>query len=164
MTNNLDENSYVAFLGLDDILNETYCSRVAVLIDSVARTDFMYGDFDSEYKGRLIKNISPESPALFGKYNYILSPAKLIFCGISKENKNEFIIESRDFSEKNKFIKVEHRFQIIKYIILMLCEEVNDVGPVNYQIPFNEKWIEIEHNKIYYYLRKMVFLVNILLN
>ena len=36
----------------------------------------------------------------------------------------------------------------------MLCEEVNDVGPVNYQIPFNEKWIEIEHNKIYYYLRK----------
>ena len=36
----------------------------------------------------------------------------------------------------------------------MIREEVNHVGPVTYQIPFDDKWDEFESEGFYYYFRK----------
>ena len=69
-------------------------------------------------------------------------------------DEKEFMEEVTNFLEKSKYIDYEERFKIIKNIILMLGEEVNYVDPVPYQIPINEKWDEIEHEKLYYYFRK----------
>ena len=69
-------------------------------------------------------------------------------------NEKEFMEEVTNFLEKSKYIDYEERFKIIKNIILMLGEEVNYIDPVPYQIPINEKWHEIEHEKLYYYFRK----------
>ena len=39
----------------------------------------------------------------------------------------------------------------------MLREEVNEVGPVLYSIPINDKWYEIEEEGLYYYFRKGLY-------
>jgi hypothetical protein len=69
-------------------------------------------------------------------------------------DENKFMNEIACFLEKTKFIDYEHRFRIIKYIILMLREEVNYLCSIPYQIPINDKWTEIKHEGLYYYLRK----------
>ena len=69
-------------------------------------------------------------------------------------NEKEFMKEVSFFLEKSKYIDYEDRFQIIKYIILMLREEINDIDSVPYQIPINDNWDEIEYDGLYYYFRK----------
>jgi hypothetical protein len=69
-------------------------------------------------------------------------------------NKNEFMDELDEILGNFIFIIEESRFQIIKDILLMIRGEVNHVGPVTYQIPFDDKWEEFEDQGLYYYFRK----------
>ena len=69
-------------------------------------------------------------------------------------NKNEFMDELDEILGNFIFIVEESRFQIIKDILLMIRGEVNHIGPVTYQIPFDDKWEEFEDQGLYCYFRK----------
>jgi len=114
----------------------------------------IYVDFDNVKSFKEIFEIVIHYPEeLFRLLQYTLDKLNIkIQSGEIDEKK--FMNEIDDFLEKTKFIGFESRFRIIKYIILMLREEVNEVGPVPYSIPINDKWTEIEHEELYYYFRK----------
>ena len=73
---------------------------------------------------------------------------------MGKINEKEFTILCEDFFEKIKVNLDDPQFRIIKHITNILRDKVNFVGPVEYLIPINDNWDEIEHDGLYYYFRK----------
>jgi hypothetical protein len=67
---NICKNSYIIFLGLDDILEEDYLKRVSSITRRRNDIDFLYGDFKSVLGNyyRIFK--SPQTPSLFKKNNF----------------------------------------------------------------------------------------------
>lgn len=111
-------------------------------------------DFDNVKSFKEIFEALIEKPnELFNLFQYIIDKLNIRIKS-GQLNEYDFVNETTDFLEKTKFIDFESRFQIIKNIIVMLREQVNDVGPVAYAIPINDKWEEIEHDGFYYYFRK----------
>jgi hypothetical protein len=73
---------------------------------------------------------------------------------IGKIDEKEFTNLCQNFFKKIKLSLDDPQFQIIKHIINILRDKVNFVGPVEYLIPINDKWDEIEYDGLYYYFRK----------
>ena len=62
---NIDPNSYIAFLGLDDVLCSRFCDKVVIIIS--ADVDFIYGDIYSRLGERYRKGVPATQPLLFNK-------------------------------------------------------------------------------------------------
>lgn len=62
---NIDNNSYISFLGLDDILCQNFCESVAKNMDK--NIDFIYGDIYSRLGNRYRRRYAERTPLLFQK-------------------------------------------------------------------------------------------------
>ena len=67
----LDEDTYVAFLGLDDELNRDFCNEVARIAIDGGKPDFIYGNSRCILNGRFKDQTSPSFPSLFAKDRYV---------------------------------------------------------------------------------------------
>lgn len=65
------DGAYISFLGLDDEIDQDFCVEVAQLANSSEQFDFIYGNGRSILNGRFKDRVSPSTPALFGKDNYV---------------------------------------------------------------------------------------------
>jgi hypothetical protein len=67
---NINKNSYVIFLGLDDILKEDYLRKACDVVENSNKFDFLYGDFQSVL-GNYHRNFKSKSnPNIFKKNNF----------------------------------------------------------------------------------------------
>ena len=67
----IDENSYIAFLGLDDELSKEFFRQVVNLVRQNNHFDFIYGNSRHLFQSRYIDHESPINPALFGINHYV---------------------------------------------------------------------------------------------
>jgi len=68
---NLHDDAYVAFLGLDDEINEAFCRSIASVAKQSDKPDFIFGDARLTLHDRCKTRLSPEHPRLFGKNDYL---------------------------------------------------------------------------------------------
>jgi len=113
-------------------------------------------DFDNIKSFKEVFEIVIQKPKeLFDLIEYITHKinSKIITNQIEK---NELNKEFMELLSVFNYINFEPRFGIIKHIISMLNDEVINIGPVNYQIPINDKWNEIKCDEVYYYVKKII--------
>ena len=67
----LDIDAYVAFLGVDDEINEIFCLSVANLAKQSSKPDFIFGDAKYRLHDKCKTRHSPVNPRLFGKNDYL---------------------------------------------------------------------------------------------
>ena len=67
----LHEDAYVAFLGVDDEINEEFCLSVARVAKQSGKPDFIFGDARYRLHGKCKTRPSPAKPRLFGKNDYL---------------------------------------------------------------------------------------------
>lgn len=67
----LTENTYVTFLGIDDLLSQSYVDLVHTTLQEQPSLDFVYGNSRHELKGTSYLHESPENPKLFGRNNFL---------------------------------------------------------------------------------------------
>jgi hypothetical protein len=90
---------------------------------------------------------------LFSLLNFVINNLQNKI-NMGKINEEEFTKLCEDFFEKIKLNIDDPQFRIIKHITNILRDKENFVGPIEYLIPINDKWDEIEHDGLYYYFRK----------
>jgi len=67
----LENNSYITFVGIDDLLSETYANAALAAVELQPDLNFIYGDSCHDLHGVSYEHKSPTNPKLFGK-NYFL--------------------------------------------------------------------------------------------
>ena len=156
----IGEINYMVEIGDVDfcILSEgsNFSEIIMEICSEASKEDFDVNipvDFDKIKSFKEVFEILIQSPKeLFDLIEYIINKinSKIITKQLEKDEiTKEFIGLLNVF----KFINFENRFEIVKDIIHMLNEGDN-IGPIKYQIPVNDKWNEVNYEGLYYYFRK----------
>jgi hypothetical protein len=67
----LAEDTYVTFLGIDDLLSQDYIDLALTTLQTQPDLDFLYGNSVHDLKGTTYLHESPENPKLFGRDNFL---------------------------------------------------------------------------------------------
>jgi len=67
----IGEDSYISFLGLDDLWSKEFIIQAVKIIFEQKKVDFIFGNSRHLFHGRYIDRESPEHPALFGENDFI---------------------------------------------------------------------------------------------